>query len=416
MTSLSDRDSGEPLDSAANASSPWPPVRFETLAWESRYDSVSGSRAQRSRHRGPYQAAVVPEIAHTSVTLTSEVSALVSDAATAVSRFDENLGGEIAPFSSVLLRTESAASSKIENLTASARAIAEAELGRSSRANANEIVANSRSMTAALALSADVSEASILAMHEALMEPIDPANAGRWRTEQVWIGGSHLGPHQADFVPPHESRVRSAIADLVTFIRRDDLPVLLQAAVAHAQFETIHPFIDGNGRIGRALVHSMLRSKELTQNVTVPISAGLLANTSAYVAALGTYRDGQVSDIVEQFALAAFRAVDNGSQLVDELRRIRQNWQDTIRIRRDSATWRLADLLVRRPVLNAVAISAELGVDVGNVHRYAGPLVEAGVLVMTNDAKRNRIWRSIEVLRALDDFATRAGRRTSTAR
>lgn len=348
--------------------------------------------------------------------LSDEVSALVSEATTEIARFDEQMGGENAPFSSILLRTESAASSRIENLTASARAIAEAELGHSTRANANEIVANSRSMSAALALSAEVNQTSILAMHKALMEQIDPRNAGRWRTEQVWIGGSDVGPHHAVFVPPHHSRVASALADLVTFIQREDLPVLVQAAITHAQFETIHPFINGNGRTGRALVHSMLRNKELTRKVTVPVSAGLLADTEAYVDALVAYRRGEPAGIVEQFAQAAFRAVNNGRELVGDLRRIRQTWQDRVQIRRDSAAWRLVDLLIRRPVLNAQVIAAELGVPVGNVHRYTGPLLEAKILSVATDGKRNQVWRSVEVLRALDDFAARAGRRVASPR
>ncbi len=87
-------------------------------------------------------------------------------------------------------------------------------------------------------------------------------------------------------------RVSAAISDLIRFLRRDDLPVLPQAAIAHAQFETIHPFTDGNGRAGRALLHSMLRSKALTRSVTVPVSAGLLADTGAYFEALTAYREG----------------------------------------------------------------------------------------------------------------------------
>jgi Fic family protein len=321
------------------------------------------------------------------------------------------MGGEIAQFSAILLRSESAASSRIENLTASARAIAEAEIGTSDRGNAAEVVANTRTMIAALDLSEDISSASILAMHRALMIETDPVNAGRWRTEQVWIGGGRLGPHHALFVPPHHDRVVAAIGDLVKFIARDDLPVLAHAALAHAQFETIHPFTDGNGRTGRALVHAMLRHGRLTRNVTVPVSAGLLADTGAYFDALTTYRLGNPLPIVTQFADAAFRAVANGRELVDELRQIRQRWNNLITARSDSAVWRLVELLLRRPVVNARVIAAELDLDVGNIHRYVKPLVDARILAESLDVKRNQVWRSTEVLAALDSFAARAGRR-----
>jgi Fic family protein len=392
---------------------PWPALSYEQVQWGSLGDNPMASRAEQRQHQGPYQAAIPSRIAGCDVGLSGELMAVVEDASTEIARFDAVMGGEIAPFSAILLRSESAASSRIENLTASARAIAEAELGSSSRRNATEIVSNTRTMDAALTLAGDIDADSLLAMHEALMRETDPENAGRWRTEQVWIGGSSIGPHLAAFVPPHHSRVAAAIKDLVEFIARDDVPVLVHAALAHAQFETIHPFTDGNGRTGRALVQAMLRGGQLTRNVTVPVSAGLLVDTEAYFAALTVYRDGDPSAIVNQFATAAFRAVANGRELVEELRRVRSAWAQVISARRDSAIWRVCDLLLRRPVVNAKLVAQELGIAVGNVHRYIDPLLEAGIVVASRDVKRNQAWRAPKVLSALDAFAARAGRRTA---
>lgn len=390
----------------------WPPLTYETLPWTAQYEIHATSRSERKKHQGPYQAAIPPRIRVADLKLPGELAAQVGDASAELARFDELMGGEIAPFSAILLRSESAASSRIENLTASARAIAEAEIGTSHRKNAAEVVANTRTMMAALELAGDISGPAILAMHRALMSGTDPINAGRWRTEQVWIGGGNLGPHLALFVPPHHDRVSDAIDDLMRFIARDDLPVLAHAALAHAQFETIHPFTDGNGRTGRALVHAMLRHGQLTRNVTIPVSAGLLSDTKAYFDALTTCRLGDPIPIVSQFAQAAFKAVANGRVLVDELRRIRQRWQRLIKARSDSAVWGLADLLLRRPVVNARVAAEELGLDVGNVHRYIKPLLDARILAESLDVKRNQVWRAAEVLAALDAFAARAGRRT----
>jgi len=389
----------------------WPLLSYEPLPWTSRCEAYAVSRTEQRKHQGPYRAAVPPAIADTQLELPAGLAAEVGEASTELARFDELMGGEIAHFSAILLRSESAASSRIENLTASARAIAEAEIGASHRKNAAEVVANTRTMVAALELSGDISRASVLAMHHALMTEADPANAGRWRTEQVWIGGGTLGPHQAVFVPPHQDRVVDAIDDLVKFIDRTDVPVLAHAALAHAQFETIHPFTDGNGRTGRALVQAMLRHGQLTRNVTVPVSAGLLSDTSAYFSALTAYRQGDPFPIVSQFVQAAFKAVTNGRMLVDELREVRERWHAPIKARRDSAVWRLLDLLLRRPVVSARVIAAELSLDVGNVHRYLRPLLGAGILVESLDVKRNQVWRAPEVLAALDAFAARAGRR-----
>jgi Fic family protein len=320
------------------------------------------------------------------------------------------MGGEIAPFGAVLLRSESAASSQIENLTASARAIAEAEIVDTGRFNAAQIVANTRAMEAAIGLADRLDADAILAMHRALMEATEPAIAGRWRGEQVWIGGGSLGPHEASFVPPHHSRVVSAIDDLVAFIHRDDLPVLVQAAIAHAQFETIHPFPDGNGRTGRALLHAFLRGKALTRSV----GAGFRRSARRHRRVLrraAAYRVGDPAVIVGQLAAASFAAITNGRRLVTELREIRGGWDTRIAARRSSSAWRVADLLLRRPVVNAQVLTGELGIAASNVYRSIEPLVRAEVLTEFTDRKRNRAWRSVEVLAALDAFAARAGRR-----
>ena len=203
----------------------------------------------------------------------------------------------------------------------------------------------------------------------------------------------------------------TAITDLLAFTRRADTSTLPQIAVAHAQFETIHPFTDGNGRTGRALVQAMLRNKRLTRQITVPVSAGLLTNTDAYFDALGSYREGDPAPIVERLSEAALLAVTNGRHLVADLRSIREEWNSRITSRRDSAVHRVADLLIRQPVFNAQLLQRELDITTGNARRYVDPLVDAGIIVEFTDRRRNRAWRAPEVLSALDAFAARAGRR-----
>lgn len=384
-------------------------VKYETLPWDS---SPGAAYVRAAQHqRGPYKAAISADIADLTVNLPSDALADAEDASREVTRFDAELGGEIAPFSSVLLRTESAASSNIEDLTASARAIAEAELpGARTTANAKVIVANTAAMVAAIKLADNIDAAAILAMHDALMCDVDPKSAGRWREDQVWIGGGTHGPRGAMFVPPHHSRVATAIDDMLRFVRRDDIPALPQIALAHAQFETIHPFADGNGRTGRALIQAMLRRKGLTRNVTVPVSAGLLPDTGSYFAALNTYREGDPAPIVRRVSEAAVAAVFNGRQLVSDLRAIRADWNDKITARSDSAVWQIADLLLRRPVINTALLTVELGIDSKHARRYVEPLSEAGVLLETSSGPRSRVWHSPEVIAALDAFAERARR------
>lgn len=389
-------------------------LTYETLTWEAPVEAGYGLADLRAAQRqaGKYDAAIPASIAELAVTLPAAVLADAEEASNEITRFDAELGDEIAPFSSVLLRSESAASSNIENLTASARAIAEAEaLGDTSRRNATLIVSNTEAMKAAVALADHLDEHAILAMHAALMRDNDPASAGRWRTEQVWIGGGNFGPRGAEYIAPHHSRVPDTIADLIDFTRRTDVPALPQIAVSHAQFETIHPFTDGNGRTGRALIQAMLRQKRLTRQITVPVSAGLLTDTDGYFDALGAYRQGDIAPIVARLSEASLLAVTNGRQLVAELRSIRVEWNSRIAARRDSAVHRVADLLIKHPVLNARFLQRELGIRTGNARRYIDPLAEAGIIVEFTDRARNRAWRAPEVLSALDSFAARAGRR-----
>lgn len=389
-------------------------VDYETLTWEIPQLAGYGRQNLRAalRQSGEYRAAIPADIAALEVSLPSRVLADAEEAGQEIARFDTELGVEVAPFASVLLRSESAASSKIENLTASARAIAEAEtLGDPTRRNAAMIVANTEAMRAAVALADDIGAAAILAMHAGLMRGSHPAIAGKWRTEQVWFGGSDFGPRGADFIAPHHRRVPHAIEDLVRFTRRDDIPVIPQIALAHAQFETIHPFPDGNGRAGRALIQAMLRNKRLTRQVTVPVSAGLLTNTGSYFQALDAYREGDPVPITEKLSAASVLAVANGRNLVADLRTIRAVWASKITARRDSAVHRVADLLITRPVVNAKLLEVELNIPMTNVYRYLDPLTELGIIVEFTDRSRNRAWRSPEVLHALDAFALRAGRR-----
>ncbi len=390
-------------------STPWPAVDYEEHAWSS---SLDMQRRWQSTFSGPYRATVVPEISRLDLVLRAATVALADEATAELARFDAEMGTEIVPFAANLLRSESAASSRIENLTASAKAVALAELGDTSRRNAAEIVANTTAMQAAIELADRLDAPAILAMHAALLGRHDPKIAGRWRDAQVWIGSSSYGPHTATFVPPHHTRVPAAMDDLVEFMLRGDLAVLAQAALAHAQFETIHPFPDGNGRTGRALVHCLLRGKRLTRQVTVPVSAGLLTDTDRYFDALTAYRSGDIEPIVERFAEASFDSVVNGRRLVTELRAIREAWSDAITSRRQATVWRVLDVVFQHPVLDNALVQRELGVSVMGADAAITELVGIGALEEITGGLRNRRYAAVQVLAALDALAERAGRRS----
>ena len=227
----------------------------------------------------------------------------------------------------------------------------------------------------------------------------------------MWIGTSVTSPIGADFIPPVHQRVPGLMADLMYYARRTDIPPLVQAAIAHAQFETIHPFTDGNGRTGRALIHAMLKGHGVARTVSTPVSAGLLANIEAYHRALGAYREGDPEPIIVLCAEASFRAIRNGTRLAEDVISIAESWRGRVKARADSAVWPVLELLESRPVVNAAVLESELGLDYMRMKRAMDVLVEAGVVIGVDKYKRGRFWRAPEMLTALDAFAERAGRR-----
>ena len=393
-------------DGASDSGQHWPAISTEEREWE----PVAQSRASSpfTRH---YRAALPAMIASLTPAVAPETAALAEEAAQELSRFDAEFGHRISTLAPVLLRSEAASSSQIENLTASARAIFSAELGAKGSRNALQIASNTRAMNTALNLARDLSAEMVLEMHATLMAEQPRHTPGLFRTEAVWIGTRSDSPIGAEFVAPSSEKVPALVDDVLAFARRTDVPALTSVAVAHAQFETIHPFTDGNGRTGRALAQAMLRYRGTTRNIAAPVSAGLLADVEGYHRALTAYRAGDVSPITRAFAAASLRAVANARELVAELDSIRDGWNHQLSVRKSSNAWTLLDVLLRRPVIDASTAAAELGIKPPNIYPPLKALVDAGILKSKAEHGLGPFWRSDEVLAAIDRFAARAGRR-----
>ncbi|GAA3912053.1 Fic family protein [Actinoplanes auranticolor] len=400
---------------ATQQSIPVPAATFEDQTWTPNERGYY-SRAEMRRQRGTYQSIVPAPLAEWQADLPAPVAADVEDGARALVDFDQHalqtLGAEspaLGPMSAILLRTESSSSSQIENLTTSARQLALAEIGQSDKANAQTVIGNVRAMEAALRLSDHIEASAILTMHRELMahQPGFERHAGRFRAEIVWIGSDNAGPIGADFVAPHHDRVPAAVQDIVDFAERDDLPVLIQLAIAHAQFETIHPFVDGNGRTGRALAQAMLRSKGLVEHVTVPISAGLLTDTSTYFDALNAFRAGDAGPIVHRFSDASRFAAASGRTLVDDLAAQLTEARDKLAgVRPHAAAWRVLPRLVGQPIVNARYLTSELAMNDVTAQRTLELLADRQVLVERTGLRRNRVWQHTGILDVLDNYAS----------
>ena len=230
-----------------------------------------------------------------------DVAADIADAEAAITRLNVEATSlvDTEPLARILLRAESVASSRIEGLEIGARRLLRAEaardLGDDPRdVTAVEVLGNIDAMAYAIEHvrpGDQITTDLILGVHQRLLANTRlDSHGGTFREQQNWIGGSEYNPCAAAFVPPPPEYVADLVTDLVAFSNDDSLPAVAQAAMAHAQFETIHPFVDGNGRTGRALIHLILRRRGLAPRVLPPVSLILATWSKDYIDALTAYR------------------------------------------------------------------------------------------------------------------------------
>ena len=393
----------------------WPGIAYETCAWDRDYDELALIPKSRRRKILPtYEAAVPAEIAHQAVSLPSELERRIADVEVAVARFDEAQSSRDWDLPALLLRSESSSSSQIERLTSSVRNVALAELTGKAPANALLIAGNVAAMREALRQGGPVGIESICGIHDTLMA--GTAELKGLRSEQVWIGGAPYSPHGASFVPPHASRVRGYLDDLVAFGKRDDVSPVAKATVFHAQFETIHPFTDGNGRTGRALLHRMLANDEVLVHSTLPVSAGLLHDVERYMRALDAYHAGEIEPMIGCLADALELAVVIGSRIASDVEAVLGAWRTANTDRAGSASHGLPALLVGQPVVNAAYVAERLNITDRAARTLVEVACERGILQKMGNAKRGAFYQAGDLIGILEEASSLQGIRRIAAR
>ncbi len=315
-----------------------------------------------------------------------------------------------------MLRTESVASSKIERISASASDYARALAGSRANSSATSMVAASAALHRLVDRAGETGRITLddlLAAHRTLMadDSAEASYAGRPRDMQNWIGGSDHSPRDALYVPPPPELVGALVDDLVAWSARDDMPVFVQAAIAHAQFESIHPFTDGNGRVGRALVSAILRRRGVTKTAVVPLASGILAVREDYFAALTSYRDGDPAPVIEMMVRAATAAAIESRASISALRDLPSEWRSLVDTSAGSATDRLLAALLDDPVMSGEDAIAALGSTPATAYAALDRLTEAGVIAEITGRKRDRVWAANDVIGELDDLDRRIQRR-----
>lgn len=392
--------------------------RLERQYWAA--DIAGLGIPRRDRAAGVYEAYVPDLLAERAFTLDGDVAADVADATSAITRLDLEVTAltNTESLARLLLRAESVASSHIEGLRVSPQRLLRADVARAegvdvNDAAASEVLANIDAMAYAVHdVRGPVTIDRILEVHRRLLVHTNRARyAGVIRTEQNWIGGSEFNPLGASFVPPPPQAVSSLLEDLVTFCNGDQLPAVAQAAIAHAQFETIHPFADGNGRTGRALIYMVLGRRGLCTRAIPPISLTLATRAKDYVRGLEATRyvgsssapaaaDG-MNRWIGFFSAACTRAVADAESFEQRVQLLQTEWRRRLGyVRSDSSALELLRLLPEMPVLTVRGATDALGRTFRAVNRAIEMLVEAKILTPVKAGQRNRVFEARELLGA----------------
>ncbi|WP_216843468.1 Fic family protein [Phytoactinopolyspora alkaliphila] len=322
------------------------------------------------------------------------------------------------PLARFLLRAEAVASSNIEGLVLNVRRLARSEATEReglpvTDETARAVLGNVKALDEALTVASDpnrtLTVADLTTIHKALLIGTrDERWAGIVRSEQNWIGG--VNPCSAAFVPPPEDYVSELLDDLAAYVSGDEHPALLQAALAHSQFETIHPFADGNGRAGRALIQLVLRRRGVATRVVPPVSLVLATQADAYIDALdqtradGSTLSGQLS-WVELFLSATGRACRDASRFATDLASLERSWRESLgRVRANSATDLLVTALPSLPVFSVATAAAHIGRTFQATSEAVNRLVEAGTVRQVKVGRRNRAFEAVGLFEAFTGF------------
>jgi Fic family protein len=393
---------------------PAPLHENRTVAWQQ--SQRAGTKEDRMTRE--VTVSLPPLLAQITLPVPDGMTEELRQAHNAVVETDARYGHALTSLNTFLIRTEGVASSKIEHVEASATDYALALAGNHGNASAVAMVDAGSAINQLVSSSAGgagITEQAILAAHQTLMksDPTEVHFAGSWRTMQNWIGGSNYAPRNTLYVPPPAETVKTYMADLLAFAHRQDMDPLVQATLVHAQFESIHPFTDGNGRIGRALINAVLRYRGVTSRTIVPLASALVANTERYFDALGSYRVGDLAPLLRDFVSGTRIAAEETQVAAGTLVNLKAMWHDRLETREGSASRRLIDVLLDVQTVTSQWVEKELELTPRSALGGIDELEEAGIVTEITGRKRNRVWVVTEVMAELEELNRRIGARVN---
>lgn len=416
----------------------WPPISFEKHMWqqdgnqdaterieedvvkgeskgtfakavEGSGDSGSSSLGFNRSTEMEYQAALPLLIAERSVAVPDDLSARISALLVEMARFDVELGQRADNVPTMLLRSESSASSQIDRLTSTAQSVALAELYPKASSDARLVVANMIATQRALELPAGLSLEGIVEIHDLLLDNSHLENQTnsafeKLRQKPVWLGGTSFTPHTALFVPPAFQHVPEYMADLIEFGTRSDLNPVVKAAILYAQFQTVHPFLTANGQTGRALIHHIFRAEGVLSSTLIPVSVGFLHNIDSLINALQSYREGDPLVIIEELVSALELALFVSRVTETSIESLLEDWDSLVGHRKGSKIRQLPKTLVKQPVVNSAYLADSLGVTQRTATTLILRACEYGMLRHMGKRQRGDFYQSDAIINVLDEI------------
>lgn len=231
---------------------------------------------------------------------------------------------------------------------------------------------------------------------------------GEFRRTQNWIGPQGCTIAEASFVPPPVHIMQDSLSDLEKFLHATDLPVLVVAGLVHAQFETIHPFLDGNGRTGRLLVSLLLHERKTLTKPVLYLSTYLKQHQRDYFRCLTAVReDGEWEGWLKYFLTGVSDSAANAAGTAARIHRIRERDRERL-LDADGQKNDLVllDRLYRQPIVNGTWVERELDVAKATANKLLARMESAGILRETTGFKRNRLFRYDEYVDVFDVPAT----------
>lgn len=390
-----------------DAAQEWPAHTYETHEWK-----PSGRGPKADRMFTEVRVSVPPMIAELNYAASAEIIGELEAATRDIIALDVSSGDRLKSLGQFLIRTESVSSSKIESIEADIDDYARALAGIKANDSARSMVAATDAIQEMIGSAGEkgrIDLDDILAAHLVLMkdDASDGRYAGKLRTVQNWIGGSDYTPRGAVHVPPAPDTVEDYMADLIEFANRDDISAVAQSAIVHAQFETIHPFTDGNGRIGRALINAVLRRRGLTSQTVTPLASAMVADRQGYFDLVNSYRLGELTPFVSSVARSAQIASTAARVSAGELEALPAMWATQTTARAGSSAQAVLRILLDRPVLSAVDAMRMTGGSESSVYSAMDRLEADGIIHEVTNRKRDKVWATTAVLEEMTALTER---------